>query len=175
MELATQVEQGLKTASLRRRPVVEGTLLVKGDPGAAGATLLEAVQKVREAASRAQSQNNLKQFALAMHNYHSTYNHLPPAASFDKNGKPMLSWRVMILPFIEQDALYKQFRLEEPWDSEHNKKLLAKMPEVFASPDEKSHDLTKPITRCLSARASSLRGRKASASRTSPTASRTRS
>jgi hypothetical protein len=63
----------------------------------------------------------------------------PPQATYDKNGKPMLSWRVMILPYVEQQNLYNQFHLNEPWDSEHNKKLLAKMPKVYASPqDEKT-------------------------------------
>jgi prepilin-type processing-associated H-X9-DG protein len=51
--------------------------------------------------------------------------------------KPLLSWRVAMLPFIEQDALYREFKLDEPWDSEHNKKLIEKMPKLFA-PDNKS-------------------------------------
>src|SRR5438477_510375 len=68
-----------------------------------------------------------------MHNYHDTYRHFPPQALTDKNGKPLLSWRVAILPFIEQDNLYRQFKLNEPWDSEHNKKLLETMPKVYAS------------------------------------------
>ncbi len=84
---------------------------------------LPAVQKARNAASRMQSMNNLKQIGLAMHNYHDTHGTFPPAAICDKKGKPLLSWRVAILPFIEQDNLYKQFKLDEPWDSEHNKKF----------------------------------------------------
>ena len=56
----------------------------------------------------------------------------------DKDGKTLLSWRVDILPFIEQDTLYKEFHLDEPWDSEHNKKLLAKMPKVFRAPGSKA-------------------------------------
>ncbi|HET6576087.1 MAG TPA: DUF1559 domain-containing protein [Fimbriiglobus sp.] len=90
----------------------------------------------RAAAARAQSQNNLKQLALALHNYHDTYGGFPPAALVDRRGKPMLSWRVMILPFVEQNELYQQFKLDEPWDSEHNKKLLAKMPKLYALPAE---------------------------------------
>jgi len=50
----------------------------------------------------------------------------------DKQGKPLLSWRVALLPYVEQDNLYKQFKLDEPWDSEHNKKLLAIMPKIYA-------------------------------------------
>ena len=87
-----------------------------------------------DAARRAQSMNNLKQFALAMHNYHDTNGKFPAASSFDKDGKPLLSWRVHVLPYLEQAELYKQFHLDEPWDSEHNKKLIEKMPNVLASP-----------------------------------------
>jgi hypothetical protein len=95
------------------------------------ALLVPAVQKVREAASRTQDANNLKQMALAFHNYHDTYKHFPAAAICDKAGKPLLSWRVAILPYIEHDALYRQFKLDEPWDSEHNIKLLPKMPAIY--------------------------------------------
>jgi hypothetical protein len=96
--------------------------------------LLPAVQKVREAAGRAQSQNNLKQIALAMFNYESAHGQFPPAAICDKNGKPLLSWRVAMLPYIEQQNLYDQFKLDEPWDSEHNKKLLKYKVKVYMSP-----------------------------------------
>jgi len=102
--------------------------------GFSAALLLPAVQKVRMAAGRAQGQNNLKQMALAMHNYADTYGRLPAAAICDKNGKPLLSWRVAILPYIEQDNLYKQFHLDEPWDSEHNKKLVTVIPRVYLLP-----------------------------------------
>ena len=84
---------------------------------------LPAVQKVRNAAARMQSMNNLKQIGLAMHNYHDVHGSFPPAAIVDKKGKKLLSWRVAILPYIEQDNLYRQFKLDEPWDSEHNKPL----------------------------------------------------
>ncbi len=93
--------------------------------------------RVRNAAQRNQDANNLKQIALAMHNYLDTHKTFPSSSSFDKQGKPLLSWRVHILPYVEQDHLYKQFKLEEPWDSEHNKKLIAKMPAVYKSPFQK--------------------------------------
>ncbi|MCI0702958.1 MAG: DUF1559 domain-containing protein [Planctomycetia bacterium] len=95
---------------------------------------LAGVVKARQAAASAQSANNLKQIALAMHNYYDSLGNFPPAAVCDKDGKPMLSWRVLILPYIEQDALYKQFKLDEPWDSDNNKKLIEKMPKVYAMP-----------------------------------------
>ena len=77
--------------------------------------------------------NNLKQLALGIHNFHSAYRKLP-AARTDENGQPLLSWRVAILPFIEQQALYEQFHLDEPWDSEHNLKLIDQMPATFTDP-----------------------------------------
>ncbi len=85
-----------------------------------------------EKAARQKSANNLRQLGIAMHNYNDTIGHLPAAALKDKNGKPLLSWRVALLPYIDEDKLYKEFRLDEPWDSAHNKRLLAKMPKVYA-------------------------------------------
>jgi len=84
-------------------------------------------------ADRARSQNNLKQLMIALHNYHDTYGHFPTDVR-DKDGRPLLSWRVQILPFVEAENLYKQFKFDEPWDSEHNKKLIDKMPRTFRSP-----------------------------------------
>jgi Protein of unknown function (DUF1559) len=81
----------------------------------------------------AASTNNLKQIGLAIHSYHDVHGKLP-ADVVDKRGKVLLSWRVLLLPYVEQEELYKQFRLDEPWDSKHNRKLLEKMPKVFASP-----------------------------------------
>jgi hypothetical protein len=98
------------------------------------AALVPAVQAARTAAGRATSANNLKQIALAMHNYHDAHAHLPPQAIRSKDGKPLLSWRVALLPYFDASDLYQQFHLDEPWDSEHNKKLIEKMPAVLASP-----------------------------------------
>jgi len=96
---------------------------------------------VQAAANRTVSVNNLKMFGLAMHNYHDAMGQFP-AAVMSKDGKPLLSWRVAVLPYIEQENLYKQFKLDEPWDSEHNKKLLARMPKLFELPgDRKKHEV----------------------------------
>ena len=96
--------------------------------------LLPAVQAGRQAAMRMDASNNLKQLGLAMHNYESAYRTLPATAILQQGtGKPLLSWRVAILPYIEQAALYNQFHLDEPWDSEHNIKLLDMMPAVYKS------------------------------------------
>ncbi len=90
--------------------------------------------------------NNLKQIALAFHNYEATYGHLPSAAICDGRGKPLLSWRVVILPYIEQDRLYREFKLDEPWDSPHNKKLIAKMPKLYHPVVTTGADPTSTVT-----------------------------
>jgi prepilin-type processing-associated H-X9-DG protein len=132
VELLKVADASLKEAKITRSDaVVQASVVSSTDLGVLNVALIEAVQRVREAAKRIQDANNLKQFALAMHNYMDTYGSFPANAIYDKNGKPLLSWRVQILPFIEQDALYKEFHLDEPWDSEHNKKLLEQMPKIF--------------------------------------------
>jgi RNA polymerase sigma factor (sigma-70 family) len=81
--------------------------------------------------SRIDSRNNLKQIALAVHSYSDTYGVLPSDIT-DDEGQPLLSWRVALLPFLEQGDLYRQFKLDEAWDSPHNIKLLARMPKVYS-------------------------------------------
>jgi hypothetical protein len=102
------------------------------------ALLMPAVSQAREAARQAMSKNNLKQIGLAMHVYHDAKNSFPARASFDENGKPLLSWRVHLLPYLDEQALYDQFHLDEPWDSEHNKELIQHMPDVFKNPNATS-------------------------------------
>ena len=75
--------------------------------------------------------NNLKQIGIALHSYADVYGHFPPAAICDKKGKKLLSWRVAILPFIGQEALYRKFKLDEPWDSPRNKPLLDEIPNTY--------------------------------------------
>jgi hypothetical protein len=77
------------------------------------------------------SENNLKQIGLAGHNYHAAYNQMANNI-YSKDGKTLLSWRVHLLPYIEETPLFNEFKLDEPWDSEHNKKLIARMPKVYA-------------------------------------------
>jgi hypothetical protein len=93
------------------------------------------IKPLRETSSRRQCVNNMKQIGLAMHNYHSQHGSFPPAYSVDKAGKPLLSWRVHILPFLEQDALYKEFHLDEPWDSPHNRSLIERIPPPYRCPN----------------------------------------
>ena len=111
----------------------ELTVLAGGGGAVMIGLLLPAVQKVRAAAGRTKSANNLKQIALAVHNYESTFGHLPSDIK-DKTGKPILSWRVAILPYIEQNQLYQQFKLDEPWDSPNNKRASQAAISVFVTP-----------------------------------------
>jgi prepilin-type processing-associated H-X9-DG protein len=87
----------------------------------------------RDAASRMKSSNNLKQIALGIHNYNDVYGELP-ANTYGPDGKPLLSWRVHLLPFIEQDNLYHEFKLDDPWDSPNNLRLLNQVPWTYAHP-----------------------------------------
>ncbi len=75
-----------------------------------------------------------------MHDFHDKNDVFPAHASYDEQGKPLLSWRVHILPYLGHDDLFAEFRLDEPWDSPHNRPLIAKMPDVFKSPGSKLRD-----------------------------------
>ncbi|WP_439622158.1 DUF1559 family PulG-like putative transporter [Gemmata sp.] len=106
--------------------------------------LLPAVQKVREAAAKTQSQNNLKQIGLALHSYHDSHLRFPPGYLADTHGPsadpatldapPGWGWGALILPYVEQDALYKQLRLDLPaWDAA-NAAAVKHAPKVFQNP-----------------------------------------
>ncbi len=96
--------------------------------------------------------NNQKQLGLALHNYHQRHNAFPPAFSSSKDGKPLLSWRVLILPFLDENALYQEFHVDEPWDSPHNRALVAKMPAVYRCPFEGRDMAAQGKTRYLAPR-----------------------
>jgi prepilin-type processing-associated H-X9-DG protein len=123
------------------KPIVNNTRITMNVDAKQAASLLDSVSRpARQAAIRSQCVNNEKQIGLAIHNYIARHDSFPPAYTQDKAGKPLLSWRVLILPYIEQDALYKEFHLDEAWDSPHNKALIAKMPVTYRCPGE-SDDL----------------------------------
>lgn len=110
------------------------------------ALLLPASGGAREAARRSWCMNNLKTVVLAMHNYAEKYGCFPPAFTVDKQGRPLHSWRVLLLPFLEQGPLYERLRLEEPYDSPHNRAVFESlgsgtqgslaMPDVFRCPSD---------------------------------------
>lgn len=116
--------------------VVVGVFAVVCVIGAA--LLLPAVQQARESARRMQSTNNLKQIMLAMHTYHDTWNKLPPAVVKDKDGKPLYSGFVCLLPQMEQSPLFDQFDLSKSWDSPENEALSNMNLPVFQDPSSPS-------------------------------------
>jgi hypothetical protein len=96
--------------------------------------LLPQVVVVRDSEAYSYSINHLRRISLAFHNYHDAYGRLPPAVVRDKDGRPLYSWRVAILPYLEEDHLYRQFNHDEPWDGPNNSRLLAKMPSCYYRP-----------------------------------------
>jgi len=98
------------------------------------ALLLPAVQAAREAARRMQASNHLQQLALAMQNYHDQYGVLPPAVVTDKNDKPLYSGRVLLLPSLESQGIYAQFKKDEPWNSPANLPLTSQALQCFTDP-----------------------------------------
>jgi hypothetical protein len=143
-----ELAQGeLRTMIITRRAFVAVGVLGAGSV-AAGAGLLAAGERLAQdqprgapapgaaigddRAARDKSMYNLKFFGLAMHNFLNAHGTFPPAVIRGKDGKRLLSWRVSLLPYLEQAELYNRFHLDEPWDSPHNKALLKEMPDVYA-------------------------------------------
>jgi hypothetical protein len=123
--------------ALAAQETVRETAVALQEDGQKEGGILNPITRAREAARRTRCANNLKMLALGMHNHHDRHQRFPAAASRDGEGQPLLSWRVHLLPYLEQEALYKKFKLDEPWDSANNKPLIEQMPEVFACPSGK--------------------------------------
>ncbi len=134
---STALQVDSQGASLIAREPIPG-LTSPAVGGFLMAMLVPATQSAREAARRAQCTNNLKQIGLANHNYLSANGTFPMPAITDKDGKPLLSWRVAILPYLEQQQLYNRFKLDEPWDSPNNKPLIKEMPPVYLCPSRRN-------------------------------------
>jgi hypothetical protein len=96
--------------------------------------LLPAVASARGAAQQVNCRGQMMQVALALLNYHDVYKSFPPAFVADKDGKPMHSWRVLVLPFMECDDIYKAYKFDEPWDGPNNRRLASKIPSVYQCP-----------------------------------------
>jgi nitroreductase len=90
----------------------------------------------------------LPRLTLAIDEYQDAHQHFPPAATYSPDGKPLLSWRVLILPYINQEELYREFHLDEAWDSPHNLTLLSRMPEEYAPPRWKRSKVPANHTVC---------------------------
>lgn len=74
----------------------------------------------------------LRQIGISLHNYHDDYGCFPPACMADKNGRPMHSWRVLLLPYMEERALYDKYRFDEPWDGPNNRKLAGQIVQAYS-------------------------------------------
>ena len=114
--------------------VVGNQVVVNGQALLSDTKLVEnVVAVVNKQVGREQQQENLRNVVIAMLNYESAHRNFPPAAIYSDAGKPLLSWRVAILPFLGDVALFEQFHLDEPWDSPHNLPLAEMMPAVYAN------------------------------------------
>lgn len=100
---------------------------------------MPAAQRAQSRHDQALSNQNLRRIMLAALNFESALRRLP-ACSIDNNGRPQLSWRVAILPYLDEQALYEEFHLNEPWDSPHNQKLIGRMPNIFRAPGSEVDD-----------------------------------
>jgi hypothetical protein len=120
---------------LRGRGLVYGGIGFASCGIVLGILFVPPVLMVREAATRIVATNNLKRIVHAMVCYADAHGgRLPPAVLRDRAGHPLHSWRVLLLPYLEEEGLYQEFRLDEAWDSPHNLALLSRMPRVYAPP-----------------------------------------
>lgn len=96
------------------------------------------LQHAMQAAAAARELNSLKQIAIAFHNYHDVFGKFPARSGGSSPEAPGagLSWRVHLLPYVDEFQLYQEFNLDEPWDSEHNQALIARMPAIYGDDSE---------------------------------------
>jgi hypothetical protein len=141
-QLMEKMEAGMAQALVQSRSAnVVASIRVKTDANTLGAgleLLRPATQGAQLVAGRTLCANNLKQIGLALHVFADDHGRLPAHAIFSKDGTPLLSWRVALLPTLDMHDLYAQFKLDEPWDSAHNLKLLDRMPAIYAAVPHKS-------------------------------------
>lgn len=85
-------------------------------------------------AHRAACETHLSQISLALQEYHDQHGSFPPAYTLGPDGQPWHSWRVLILPQLGEEALYQEYDFDEPWNSDHNRTLVGRMPAAFGCP-----------------------------------------
>ena len=107
-----------------------------------GAWSLSLRELAREAARRSWCSNNLEYIGLAFHNYHDTYKCFPTAVTADDDGQPMRSWRVALLPCLDEGSLYDQYDFNEPWDGPNNRLLYGSAVAAYRCPSEASPTTT---------------------------------
>jgi hypothetical protein len=139
---AQKLKHVLETIVAIAAPRVDGSRVVMSLPGDVAQQgklrelLAEASDAALESGRRQQRMQQFKQMALAIHTFADARKHLPPPSLRNEQGQPLLSWRVAILPYLEESKLFQQFRLDEPWDSPHNLALAKQMPDVYADPSQ---------------------------------------
>jgi tRNA A-37 threonylcarbamoyl transferase component Bud32 len=89
------------------------------------------IPKMQAALGRSPEASSLARLGAALEEYEAVEKHWPPPAIYAADGKPLLSWRVALLPYLGHEDLYQQFKRNEAWDSPHNQKLLGKMPAIY--------------------------------------------
>jgi hypothetical protein len=135
-----------KMAALIAPKVERDRLVLSLDDKAMRVVLEPLVRRAVLVAAQMESAEHLTKLADRLHAYvDANKQRMPPVANFDGQGKPLLSWRVHLLPYLGEEKLYKEFRLDEAWDSEHNKKIVARMPAVFRGPSRKLNGQGKTV------------------------------
>jgi type II secretory pathway pseudopilin PulG len=131
--------QSAGAAPQRKRgwPTLVEMLVILSIVGMLTALFLPARRTAREPARRSQCRNNLKNIGLGFQNYHDIHGTFPPAYVADADGKPMHSWRVLILPYMQLDDLYGRYDQSQPWDSETNRELLMRKPDTYQCPSSR--------------------------------------
>ena len=118
------------TKSIRSLP----DLLTVGAADADAADDPKAILRARDAGRRKQSLDHLKKLSAAFHSFADAYGRFPPAAVIGPDGKPWHSWRVLLLPFLEEAGLYQQYDFSQPWDSPKNRPLAERTVKVYRDP-----------------------------------------
>jgi hypothetical protein len=134
--------EALKKRRAAKKSATGAIIIILGVGGVAmlffAAVIVPALSSGRSAGRRTQCLNNIRNIAFALHNYSAEYGSLPPAYIADGSGRPMHSWRVLILPYLDRSDIYSLYHFDEPWDGPENSKLHELVVDVFACPEDGS-------------------------------------
>ena len=136
--VAPQWTGSLPTANKKKRLNILGIIIVSAIFCLLVGMLLPASNFPQHVIDRTTCLNKLKDIGLAILNYETANGHFPPAYIADENGKPMHSWRVLILPYLDQQALFDRYDMDEPWDGPNNSKLHDEIVECYRCPSSTS-------------------------------------
>ena len=134
----TPTSDGGRRGSVFRWPTVLEVIVIAVILVILSALLIPAIRQQREASRRSECKSHLKAIGVALHLYHDKHGSFPPAYVVDADGKPLHSWRVLILPELSFDKLYSRYRFDEPWDGPNNATLVQEMPPIFGCPSDSS-------------------------------------